>query len=321
MNQWMALRGFANPVGTAADDGESSRTGGIEPSAGRFGYARDAAITSYRNRFGRDPSETELRDSMPHFMTATDQEAYAEERGARLPMQARGLPAPPLARPTPPSSPRPLPGVPPVVPGFDPPQQPNGPHPYLDALLKTGRAVVGAYMAPAALLTSEAQRLADPEREPDPAPLQMLGRWGVEALRAHVAAYDRYKTDPRKSYQTYTKEREDLGPCRYGDKPDPNTPCYYAGSTGNIFDATRNVAIRDAAQYPLPIYRRAELDCSTRSWVSARAREQQLIEHFRDLGYSDNVINSIAEHVWRPFMKELADRECGHNAMPIPTPR
>ena len=61
MNQWMALRGFANPVGTAADDGESSRTGGIEPSAGRFGYARDAAITSYRNRFGRDPSETERK--------------------------------------------------------------------------------------------------------------------------------------------------------------------------------------------------------------------------------------------------------------------
>ncbi|MCC7047752.1 MAG: hypothetical protein IT562_13645 [Alphaproteobacteria bacterium] len=193
--------------------------------------------------------------------------------------------------------------------------------PILDALLKTGRAVVGAYMAPAALLTREVQRLAGPEREPDPAPLQMLGRWGLEALRAQVAAYDRYKTDPRKSYQTYTKEREDLGPRRYSDKPDPNTPCYYTGRTGGALDAWDNVDWRNAARYPMPSYYAPQLDCSTRSYAAARGQEHQLIRHFRDLGYSDNLINGIAEHVWRPFFMELAEKECGHLPMPEPKPR
>jgi len=287
----------------------------------RFDSARAAAITSYRNRYGRPPSEAELLDSMPHFMTQAEQEAYAEERGARAPILARGFPVRPPARRAQPSPQRPSPVVPPAAPAPGQDAASSGLHPYLDAALKSGRALVGAYMMPAALIGTMVQRRRNPDVPTDLSLLEGPVRAGVEALRAQVAAYDRYKTDPRKSYQTYTKERLDLGPCLYSDKTDPNTPCYYAGSTGNIFEPYDNVASRDAAQYPYPIYHEAELDCSTRSWVAARAREQQLIEHFRRLGYSDNAINSIADHLWRPFMKELADRECGHNAMPMPMPR
>ena len=134
------------------------------------------------------------------------------------------------------------------------------------------------------------------------------------ALTAQVKAYDAAKSDPRKSYQTYTKERFDLGPCRYSDKVDDKTPCYYAGWTGNQYDELRNVAQRDAQGYPTRSYLPAELDCSTKSWVAARGREQELIEHFRRRGFSDNKINSIADHLWRPYMIELAQRECGHKA-------
>jgi len=57
-----------------------------------------------------------------------------------------------------------------------------------------------------------------------------------------------------------------------------------------------------------------------RSWVAARAREQQLIDHFRSLGLSDNLINAIANHMWRPAMMKLAERECGHLPLPVPEP-
>lgn len=324
----MALPGAARWMEAALGGGETETRSAAGPAPGsppdrRFAYARDAAITSYRNRYGREPSEAELQDAMPHYMTQRDREAYAQERAAGSAILARGLPAPPLGRPLRPAPPRPSP-VMPVVPAPDAAPS-SGLHPYLDAMVKSGRGLAGAYMMPAALIAGIVQRMVEPPAEPDSPPdlalLERPVRWGVEALRAQVAAYDRYKTDPRKSYQTYTKEREDLGPCRYGEKSDPNTPCYYAGRTGGILEPNANVDWRNAARYPAPSYYEPRLDCSTRSYAVARGREQQLIQHFRDLGYSDNLINSVADHVWRPYFMELAKRECGHRAMPEPKPR
>ena len=38
----------------------------------RFTAARDAAIRSYRNRYGRPPSDAELEQMIPHYLTPED---------------------------------------------------------------------------------------------------------------------------------------------------------------------------------------------------------------------------------------------------------
>jgi hypothetical protein len=172
-----------------------------------------------------------------------------------------------------------------------------------------------------ARLAEMAWRWVDPKVPPDIGPTKTIAQWRDEARRAEVAVYDTFMTNPKKSYQTYTKEREDLGPCRYSDKADWNTPCYYAGRTGGEMEPLWNVDWRNSARYPTPSYQWPELDCSTRSYAAARGREQQLIQHFRDRGYSDNLINSIALSIWRPYLIEPANRECGHIPMREPKSR
>lgn len=318
MNTWAGLPGAANLLDAVLGNGIAG-TPAETIAEDRFAYARDAAVTSFRNRFGRPPSEAELLDSMPHFLTREDREAYAEARAARSPVLARGFPVRPPARRAPPPQ-RPSPVVPPAAPGLDATPS-SGIHPYLDAMLKTARSFVGDRIEPAARAAEMAWRWADPKTPPEIGPTRTIAQWRDEARRAQVAAYDTFMTDPDKSYQTYTKEREDLGPCRYSDKPDWGTPCYYAGRTGGTLEPFDNVDWRYADRYPTPSYRYPQLDCTTRSYAAARGREQQLIEHFRDRGYSDNLINSIADHVWRPYFLELAERQCGQRAMPEPRPR
>lgn len=150
--------------------------------------------------------------------------------------------------------------------------------------------------------------------------VRRLDKAAEDALMKQVEAYDHFKSDSEKSYQTYTKKRLDPGPCRYGQKISPLLPCYYAGSTGGSLGQWRDVEERDAEGYPTRSYDMARLDCSTKSWVAARTREQQLIDHFRFLGLSDNLINAVANHMWRPAMMKLAERECGHLPLPIPEP-
>ncbi len=79
----------------------------VEAVDPRYAIARDAAIQSFRNRLGRDPSPIEFRDSMPLYMTNADRETYERERAVHRPYLARGIPTPPRF------APRALPAVPP----------------------------------------------------------------------------------------------------------------------------------------------------------------------------------------------------------------
>ncbi|MBL8705951.1 MAG: hypothetical protein JNM30_13955 [Rhodospirillales bacterium] len=289
----------------------------------RFGYARDAAIQSFRNRLGRDPSAIELQDWMPSYLTGADRAIYERERAMRRPYLARGIPTPPRF------APRAAPAVPPPAP---PPgqvsrgigeEQPNadGIHPYFEAFLKTLQFGFLARNLPLDVAV-EALSPHDGRRKQvrDFLSVRRLDKTAEDALMKQVEAYDHYKSDRERSYQTYTKKRLDPGPCRYSQKISPELPCYYAGSTGGAVEPWKHVEQRDAADYPMRSYDSAQLECSTRSWVAARAREQQLIDHFRFLGLSDNLINAIADHMWRPAMMKLAERECGHLPLPVPEP-
>jgi len=282
--------------------------------------ARDAAIQSYRNRYGRPPSDAELEQMTPHYLTPEDRAVYDREQAARRPLLARGVSVPPRMT---------VPALPPKMPPVGATGSPAGPgrsvfddaRTYADASIKTLGAM-GSFAGAVPFIGLELFGLSRGDRRfEDEEDLKRFIAFLHLALGAQVKAYDTAKSDPRKSYQTYTKERIDLNPCRYSQKIDPKIPCYYAGWTGNEYDEDRNVAERDADGYPTRSYFPAVLDCSTKSWVAARGREQQLIEHFRRRGYSDNKINSIADHLWRPYMIALAQQECGHKQMREPMRR
>lgn len=292
----------------------------------RFGYARDAAIQSFRNRLGRDPSGIELHDWMPAYLTGADRAIYERERAVRRPYLARGIPTPPRF------APRVLPAVPPpsprpgqVSPGVGEEQSSaGGIHPYFDAFLKTLQFGFLARNLPRDVVieSAEAALSRDQKRKHvrDFLSVRRLDKAAEDALMKQVEAYDHYKSDRERSYQTYTKKRLDDGPCRYSQKISSLLPCYYAGSTSGAQVPEENVDARGDDGYPTRSYDKARLDCSTTSWVAARAREQQLINHFRSLGLSDNLINAIADHMWRPAMMKLAERDCGHLPLPVPEP-
>jgi hypothetical protein len=52
--------------------------------------------------------------------------------------------------------------------------------------------------------------------------------------------------------------------------------------------------------------------------MAIRAREQQLIDHFRRLGLSDNIANALAGGFWRPYFEEMARQQCGNKPLPMP---
>ncbi len=283
---------------------------------GRFTAARDAAIQSYRNRYGRPPSDAELEQMTPQYLTPEDRAVYDREQAARRPVLARGVSVPPRMT---------VPAPPPMRSTESPANTGRSvfddARTYADASVKTLGAL-GSFAGATPTIGLELFGLRQGGRRfEDEEDVKRFIAFLHLALGAQVKAYDTAKSDPRKSYQTYIKERIDLGPCRGSDKLDDKTPCYYAGWTGNEYDEERNVAERDADGYPTRSYFPAQLDCSTKSWVAARGREQELIEHFRRRGYSDNKINSIADHLWRPYMIALAQRECSHRPMREPIRR
>lgn len=284
----------------------------------RFAAARDAAIQSYRNRYGRPPSDAELEQMTPQYLRPEDRAVYDREQAARRPVLARGVSLPPRMA---------VPAMPPTIPPADASKSSadtgrsalDNARTYADASIKTlGAFGSFAGAAPTIGLELFGLRRGD-QRFEDQEEIKRFVTFLHLALAAQVKAYDTAKSDPRKSYETYTKERIDLGPCLYSQKVDPRLPCYYAGMTSGERIPEANMKARDRRQHPGPWYFPPELDCSTRSWVAARGREQQLIQHFRDAGVSDNAINSIAEHLWRPYMMALAQQECGHK--PLPPPR
>jgi len=83
-----------------------------------------------------------------------------------------------------------------------------------------------------------------------------------------------------KTFQSYTKKQLDL-------------LRYYAGLTSGTRLPDENVLRRDAAKYPSSDYEPAKLDRSSNRYSSIRGREQQLIEHFRKRGISNNRRNII----------------------------
>jgi len=295
---------------------EGEQVGTTAPSA--IDRARDAAVKSFHHRYGRLPSDEELESALPLYLSEGEREALRRQGGGSDPILARGVAVPPrIARPVPPPV-----HADPAQDGEPQSGSTWSPHPYLDAYWKTLRALYGgALLLPPAALREVAPPPAEEGKARSPEELILIGRWLDSALRAQVEAYDTFKSDPDRSYQTYTKERVDLGPCLHSQKEDPRLPCYYAGMTGGEGGPRENVAERDKAHYPSPSYFGAQLDCSTRRWVSARAREQELIEHFRGRNVSDNRINSIVDNIWRPYMAELARRECGHIPLPQPERR
>ncbi|MGQ0675143.1 MAG: hypothetical protein ACT4N4_03520 [Rhodospirillales bacterium] len=139
-----------------------------------------------------------------------------------------------------------------------------------------------------------------------------MGRQLIDFLSAAVTgaqrrlgeANDAIRRRDGRSFQSYTKQNLD-------------TPNVYAGRTGNIFDPRTNVYLRDRAGHPTGNYAEARLDCSSNSYGAIRGREQELIDHFRAQGLSDNQINGI----WflnplRGYYLEQAMRECGYLPMP-----
>lgn len=85
-----------------------------------------------------------------------------------------------------------------------------------------------------------------------------------------------------KTFQTYTKVHPDTGEV-------------YVGRTSGTGSPLENLARRDAGHaYNDEGFGPAQLDQSSGSYASIRGREQQLIEHYRDLGVSANKINGIS---------------------------
>ena len=67
------------------------------------------------------------------------------------------------------------------------------------------------------------------------------------------------------------------------------------GRTSGTGSPLENLARRDAGHaYNQKGFGPAQLDQSSGSYSAVRGREQQLIEHYRDLGVSANKINGIS---------------------------
>jgi hypothetical protein len=85
-----------------------------------------------------------------------------------------------------------------------------------------------------------------------------------------------------RTFQTYTKVNAETGEV-------------YAGRTSGYGTPLENLASRDVGHaYNDVGFGPAQLDQSSESYAAIRGREQQLIEHYRDLGISANKINGVS---------------------------
>jgi hypothetical protein len=296
------------------------------PSQPASSTAAEEVIRSYRNRLGRPPSMDELRAAVGLEPGGQGTDAEPSSEGD----VGWGLIGAAQARAPIPRTPRPPVALPMPSPGgggFAPPASRE--EPSQSSLPPEPPAPWHRWQTvPEALARSLHLGLSLPEI----AGRRMVewlrgeeindayGKWLKDrtdaALRAQAQAWDYWRSDRDRSYQTYTKEREDLGPCRYSDKLDPNSPCYYAGHTGNVFEPARNVDIRNAARYPSDRYKAPRLDCSTSSLMAARGREQKLIDYHRDKSVSDNLIDAVGASPWRRYFEEMAEQQCGNIPLP-----
>ncbi len=299
---------FISSAPASPPEQEPNPTPDIDPAQS------EAVFRSYHHRLGRSPTLDELRGALglETGEPVTVVQARPGEAGAGLGLIGEAYAAPRMKRPL--GSPRMTPenfGSWSLAALKLHPLLNTGLQTSLNAGLQTSRVLLDM-PGLTARLAADAMSGDDPSSAAAATAMERVDG----ALRSQAQAYDWWKSDPSKSYQTYSKEREDLGECRYSEKLDPRSPCYYAGHTGNIHSARDNVALRDSAQYPSNNYRDAELDCATSSLMAARAREQEMIDYHRDHGVSDNLINSLAESIWRPYYTEMARQQCGHIPLP-----
>jgi hypothetical protein len=296
-----------------------------QPSQPASSTAAEEVIRSYRNRLGRPPSMDELRASL-----GLETDLEAPDAGTAPGGDAGwGLIGGAQARSFDPKDPRapkaivmPLPGgggLAPLASRETSPEPPAPWHRWQVVPEALGRSLHLGLGLPEIAGRRMIEWLKGEEID------DAYGRWLKDrsdaTLRAQAQAWDYWRSDPKRSYQTYTKEREDLGECRYSQKTDPRLPCYYAGSTSGESSAMENVWRRDEAKYPTDSYRRPVLDCSTASYMAARAREQQAIDFYRSLGVSDNIANAIADNLWGPYFREMAEQQCGSKGLPVPQRR
>lgn len=136
----------------------------------------------------------------------------------------------------------------------------------------------------------------------DPSPLAppTFERWPVsDAMQALGEFQDKLRAFGGRTFQSYTKREID-------------TDRRYAGITRGTESPHDNVARRDARKHPSPNYHPAQLDKSSSRYSSIRGREQNLIDHYRRLGISNNKRNSIwAKNKLRNYYLRNADEEFG----------
>jgi len=290
----------------------------------RLDGARDAAIQSFRNRLGRDPSEDELREALREHLQPSDREELANPwlpadallAGFRGRPAKRGPDVPPSAEPPPPPS-----GLPP------------------DVLLAAKTLM--------SLLSSDRQGLARALESSHPlvrgfAMVQMLPiieheRWldslGVDRalMKASDAepsrlqmslgqVYDAYKGWDDRSFDVYAKERLDTGDCLFSKDPKTGeVTCVYVGHTGGHKTSERNVLERFSARYPMDRYNSPEAFRTTKSFGAAIGEEDRSILHYRNENRSDNKYRAFSPHSpLGAYYRYQALKEFGPFVPPIP---
>lgn len=279
------------------DTQDPPRAAEYEARAVRFYMARDAAIQSFRNRLGRDPSVDELREALPNYLVPGDREAITSAlvNDAAL-LAGFKVPGPPQNRPPPPGKPR-------------PPQEIIAAKALLSAMLEKAKGLTtdsplaqGALalrvipeMVPKLVEELRQQRLkslgVDPAQadaeSADPSDIQML----LGRLQDVVRGWD------GRSFDVYGKERLDEGPCIYSIDPKTGKKtCVYIGHTSGRETPEENVRRRFLARHPNDSYRKPELHRSTSSYGAAIGEEGRGIDYYRRLNRSDNTYRAYSPY-------------------------
>lgn len=291
----------------------------------RLDGARDAAIQSYRNRLGRDPSEDELREALREHLQPSDR---GELKNPWLPADAvlAGFKRSPAKR----------------GPGTSPPAEPPPPPPsgMPPDFLVAAKTLIS-------LMTSDPQGLSKALENSHPlvrglAVLQVLPileseRWlnslGVDRALMKAAdaqpsqlqmslgqLYDAWKGWDDRSFDVYAKERLDTGDCRFdpGAKQDGET-CVYVGHTGGQGTQQENVLERFKARYPTNRYNEPKAFRTTKSFSAAIGEEGNGINHYRKAKRSDNKHQAYSSYSpLAEYFRFQALKEFGPFMPPIP---
>lgn len=291
----------------------------------RLDGARDAAIQSYRNRLGRDPSEDELGEALREHLQPSDRE---ELNNPWLPADAvlagfKRSPAKRGPRTSPPAEP-PLPPPSGMPPDF----------------LVAAKTLIS-------LMTSDPQGLSKALESSHPlvrglAVLRVLPileneRWlnslGVDRALMKAAdaqpsqlqmslgqLYDAWKGWDDRWFDVYAKERLDTGDCRFdpGTKKEGQT-CVYVGHTSGHETSDGNVLERFKARYPTNQYDKPVAFRRTKSLSAAVGEEGNGINHYRKERRSDNKYRAFSpSSPLAEYYRFQALKEFGPFVPPIP---